>query len=108
MDSSRSMRREGFAGREEIASVLRLLGALETPSVLFRFRCEAGVVKKEEDMAEVVERKGEAGACKELSKMHRRTFFLTPTPAMREMLGARAPSSELHPLGEREASGRLN
>jgi hypothetical protein len=75
---------------------VRLLGAAELPSVLFRFLCDAGVVKKEEDMVEGAIVEGEAVALEVSYKTDRRTFFLTPTGAAAaagiRCAAARAPS----------------
>jgi hypothetical protein len=51
-----------LGGREAFESASRLRGALDAPSVLLRFRWDAGVVKKEEDMAGIAVVEGEAVA----------------------------------------------
>lgn len=48
IDSSRSFRRGAFADLEELEVTFRFFDILAGASVLFRFRCEAGVVKKED------------------------------------------------------------
>lgn len=72
-------------GRGPFASVLRLFEKSELPSVLFLFRCEAGVVKKEDDMAALGLGRRQSWSTRGFLQIWSANFFLTPT-ALAEQL----------------------